>query len=236
MRANGVKTYLKRLLLPEGPAPRIIRGGILRGLRMWIDFSRQTQLWLGFQERELAPWFRGLSQNIQTAIDVGAAEGAYVLYFLAKTPARRVLAFEPSADCATRMTRNVRLNGLENAGRLEIVNKCVAGLDSEQEVTLDSVSPAIAPPCLIKIDVEGAEVSVLRGSQKLLEMPGMRWIIEVHSQPLQQECRRILEEKGYRVEVVPNAWWRMFVSEFRPIEFNQWLIATREDASGSRNL
>jgi len=206
----------------------VIRGGLLRGVRMCIDFSHQTQLWLGLQEKELTPWFRSLSTGIRTAIDAGAAQGTYVLYFLSKTSAQRVLAFEPSGDSVAAMKRNLQLNELETDGRLEIVCKFAGSQIKQGHATLDSFSRSISPPCLIKIDVDGGEVRVLQGSQSLLETPGTRWIIEVHSEALQWECRRILENKGYRVCVVPNAWWRMFIPELRPIELNHWLVATKE--------
>jgi len=222
-----VKAFLKNLLLPKGSAPRVIRGGLFRGLRFKMDFAHQTQLWLGLQERELARWFRNLSEGIHTAIDVGASEGIYTLYFLARTPARKVLSFEPSSENVAVICRNLELNGLETDSRLQIVGKFAGTRQDQQHATLDSFCPSIEFPCLVKIDVDGGEVDVLRGAQTLLELPGTRWIIEVHSEELKKECLRILEDKDYRISVVPNAWWRAFIPELRPIELNHWLVATR---------
>ena len=50
---------------------------------------------------------------------------------------------------------------------------------------------------------------------------------------LEQECLRILRDAGYRTIVVPNAWWRHFVPELRPLELNHWLVAFRSEAKGA---
>src|ERR1700686_856377 len=107
---SGLKHNLKEFVLPSGPARRIIRSGILAGVAMELDFAHHTQRWLGLRERELNGWFRLLSKGICTAIDVGANDGMYTLYFLEKCTARKVFAFEPSKDNLLQMRKNLALN------------------------------------------------------------------------------------------------------------------------------
>jgi hypothetical protein len=222
---HGLKYYLKRSLLPSGRKPRIIRTGLLSGLKVEIDFAHQTQRWLGLQERELYPWFRRLTEGIRMAVDVGAADGMYTLYFLAKTSAEKVLAFEPSADSLSQLRNNLALNGLSENPRLEIVPKFVGASANGIEATLDSFAGRIQTPCLIKVDIDGGEVSLLNGARTLLQSGGICWIIEVHSRALQQNCLEVLQKAGYHAVVVPNAWWRHLLPELRPIELNDWIVA-----------
>jgi hypothetical protein len=234
---HGLKYLLKKSLFPSGMAPRVIRSGLLAGLTMDLDFEHHSQRWLGLQERELYDWFRRLSGGIRTAIDVGASEGMYTLYFLLKTPAKRVFAFEPSDDGLRQLKNNLALNGLDESPRLEIVPKRVGASATEQQTTLDSLGERIDQPCLVKVDIDGGEVSLLDGARTLLHSPETRWIIEVHSNALQEKCLEILQSANYRALVVRNAWWRHFLPELRPGELNHWIIAVpRYSSLGSGDM
>lgn len=230
-RDRGLRHHLKTLLLPSGRAVRTIQTGILAGLAMDLDFAHDTQRWLGLQERELNEWFLRLSRGIHTAVDVGASDGLYTLYFLAKTPAQRVFAFEPASDSIMRMKKNLALNGFENDPRLVLVPQMAGAPASEQSVTLESFLDSFQFPCLIKVDIDGGEVSLLEGARKLLASMAARWIIEVHSPRLQEQCLEILRLANYRTMVVRNAWWRHFIPELRPGDLNQWIVATPREPS-----
>ncbi len=222
---RGLKYHLKELLLPSGSARRTIRSGILAGVAMELDFAHHTQRWLGLQERELNAWFRLLSKDIGTAIDVGANDGMYTLYFLAKSPARKVFAFEPSEVSLSQMRKNLAFNGFENDSRIKIVMQTVGTVANGQDVALDSFFNTIQFPCLIKVDIDGGELSLLEGSRQLLASQCVRWIIEVHSVELQEKCLDVLRAANYKTFVVRNAWWRRIIPELRPGELNQWIIA-----------
>lgn len=58
------------------------------------------------------------------------------------------------------------------------------------------------PPAFMKIDVEGHEVAVLNGCQRLLvnHMPAM--LIEIHTRQLGAMIYRAMHELGYRIETV----------------------------------
>lgn len=227
-------SWVKSRCLPNGVTPRVIRGGVLRGVKMHLDFAHQTQLWLGWQERELARWLRQLAAGIESAVDVGAAYGMYTLYFLAKTSARRVIAFEPDPGQRVWLQRNVALNALPTARRLEIVPRFVGAETRGGSVTLDEWLPSFISPCLVKIDIDGGEVALLGGAERCLRLPDVRWIIEVHSRALERQCLEILRAAGYQTQVVPNAWWRIMVPELRPGELNRWIVASRQRSRDGR--
>ena len=213
---------MKLLFVPTDRAPRTIKSGVFRGLRMELDLTSQTQLYLGLFERELHKWINRFSMNIKTVIDIGAGEGEYTLYFLTKSPAEKVLAFEPLTTSRTRLMRNLELNGAAPNSRLVLSSKFVGAMDRDNCQTLDSLSSVISPPCLIKIDVEGGEVDVLRGATTLLSSLQTSWIVETHSRQLEEECITIFSQTGFATTVVPNAWWRWVLPEFRPLPHNRW--------------
>jgi hypothetical protein len=223
------KSWLKRSLLPRGEVPRKIPAGLLRGLTVQIDFAHGTQRWLGLQERELFRCFRKLSRGIGSAIDVGANDGMYTLYFLRKTSAQRVLAFEPDREILSQLRTNLALNSLSSDSRLEIIPDYVGASKSVGRTNLDSFLPWVVPPCLVKVDIEGGEGELLRGAQELLSLSGVRWIIEVHSRRLEAECLGLLHAAHYLTVVVPNAWWRVFLPELRPAGLNRWIVAVGSD-------
>lgn len=75
--------------------------------------------------------------------------------------------------------------------------------------TLEECSSVYGPPDLIKIDVEGAEASVLAGGERLLESASPELLIEVTAQAATATARH-LRASGYRLfdaEAVP-CWGR----------------------------
>ena len=139
-----------------------------------------------------------------TFIDVGANVGIYSLLAGRAAPQGQVLAFEPNPIAVERMRKNLRLNGLENVvlratavGSRAGPATLTAGLGPGDHIalgqssdivtidvsmtTLDAAVDRTAPVSLIKIDVEGFEVEVLKGATDLLmrdEAPV--WIMEVN--------------------------------------------------------
>jgi FkbM family methyltransferase len=55
-------------------------------------------------------------------------------------------------------------------------------------------------PSIIKMDVEGAEVDVLRGAANLISQKRTKWIISTHSSSLYDECSKIMVAAGYFVQ------------------------------------
>jgi hypothetical protein len=195
---------------------------------MDLDLQCQMQLFLGLFERELNPWLRRLAQDTVTAIDVGAGCGEYVLYVLLNAGGQRVFAFEPLSNERAAMASNLNLNGLAGSPRVVISGKYIGERDDLEMVTLDSLEHLISEPCLVKIDVEGHEVSVLRGASKLLAMERIRWIVEVHSQSNEVACLVLLGTAGLKTRIVSQAWWRALIPEQRPVEHNRWIVAWRD--------
>jgi hypothetical protein len=218
-----ILSLAKQKIVSDEWAPRKIVAGPFRGIRMNLNLTHQTQIFLGLFERETHPWVRRLSENINTAIDIGAAHGEYTLFFLRNTTASQVYAFEPDATMLSHLKNNLELNPEANTGRLILYAKFLGGPNSA--VCLDTLAERISLPCFIKMDVDGAEAEILSGATVINALPDIRWLIETHSTELERACVIQLECLGFKTKIVRNAWWRYIVPEQRPIAHNRWLVA-----------
>jgi len=220
---------LKNIVVRSERKPRKILAGPFKDIKMDLSLRDQAQIYLGLYERETHPWLTRLSEDLKTAVDIGAAHGEYTLFFLVKTNAGRVHAFEPDASCLPLLYENLTLNGLAKSERLQISRTFVGDSEGPQQIRLDTLAGSIATPCFIKMDVDGAEEHILRGAASLNALPGIRWLIETHSKELEAACVEILSQAGFHTRIVRNARWRAILPELRPIPHNRWLAAWKSD-------
>jgi FkbM family methyltransferase len=151
--------------------------------------------------------FRAAVRPGVTVLDVGANVGAYTLMFAMWTGERgRVFAFEPAPGARAGLEAHVALNRLKD--RVTVVGAAVSGTVGQAPfaihpsggasslalASLDDVSRIDVPtetidnfckthgllPAVIKIDVEGAELDVLKGARNTLALPGMHAFVEFH--------------------------------------------------------
>ncbi len=163
--------------------------------------------------------------------DLGANIGLFsLLAARIAGPSGQVFSFEPDAAVAERLRRNIARNAFShvtvvNAGVWSATGKMnfiPAGAASPDQgtgriasgntpaeilcdcVALDDFMEGAPPPDAIKCDVEGAELEVFRGAEKLL-MSHRPWILyEVHSEANRRACREILARFGYAFEAVDD--------------------------------
>jgi len=216
---------VKNLVVPPGRKPRQIVFGPFKGITMALSLRHQTQIYLGVFEREVHAWLARLTRGINTAIDIGADSGEYTLFFLRRTNAARVLAFEPNPEALPLLQENLKLNSLAESSRLELSRAMVGDSDGASKVSLDSLVGSMQLPCFIKMDVDGAEAEILKGAATLNSLGGVRWLIETHSRSLECLCIEQLKAAGFETRIIRNAWWRALIPELRPIEHNRWLAA-----------
>lgn len=76
--------------------------------------------------------------------------------------------------------------------------------------------------------MDGYEADVLKSGEKLLSEGKVDLLIETHSKELEDECIGWLNERGYRCEVIDNAWWRFVVPEQRPTAHTQPVAVGRQ--------
>ena len=152
--------------------------------------------------------FRAATPPGGTVLDVGANVGAYTLLFGQWVGAAgRVLAFEPQPEIYDGLAAHVQLNALGRvvspimaavSDRAATADLIVSGTAGESRlagageagsatlpttlVTLDDVcAQRQLRPDVIKIDVEGWELAVLRGARRLLaRCPEVALFVEMH--------------------------------------------------------
>lgn len=221
-QAQATKAVLKRALLPSGARIRRLPCGPARGVRMEIDFSSQTRLYLGLYESELNAHLRTLCRPGLAVFDIGAQFG-YDALLMAKLTGGPVVSVECDSLAIEGMRRNFEAN--PSLAPLLTVWHAAAGATTDERVgtiTLDDLADRTFVPDVVKIDVEGAEVDVLAGARLLLGRRRPDCLVEVHSREAEQACQSVLLTHGYRVQVVNQ---RRVLADYRPTEHNRWLVA-----------
>ncbi|HVT73102.1 MAG TPA: FkbM family methyltransferase [Lacunisphaera sp.] len=218
---------LKRLL-PSGRRPRRVLTGLLRGIRLELDLrAGDLQLWAGLYERETFGAIRRLAENCRGALDLGAAHGELVAWLLRQPGMDRVLAVEPDQGALRRLGETLALNGLAGDPRCHLHRGFAGRGEPPQWRSLDDLAASLPEPIFVKIDIDGPESEVLSTGRDMLRRRECRVLIETHSPAAEAGCVDQLTAAGYRVTIIPNAWWRRIIPEHRPIPHNRWLAARR---------
>jgi hypothetical protein len=217
----SVLSAIKRVLLPSGRSLRTLRAGPGKGLRMHLDLASQAQRYFGFDERELFGPLLQLMPQCRSMVDVGANDGYYTLMFL-RSQAERVVACEPGP--LQRLLENAEANDFQPGRRFQIINREI-GLGASQ-MPLKEVAQDLPGPILIKLDVEGGELDVLKSAEPFQRLGELRWIVETHSLELEQQCLEWFRGHGFAGEIICNAPWRKLLPETRLVAHNRWIVAT----------
>jgi FkbM family methyltransferase len=173
--------------------------------------------------------------------DIGAHIGFFSLISAKMVgTSGHIYAFEPSIHNAKLIRQNVKLNNLENitiiekavsesegVGKLLLTDnpgghtleavgnpENIAGVSMVGVVTVDNMvfKRKIKPPKLVKIDVEGAEIEVLRGMDHTISKYRPIIVCEIDSKDKskfdlkQKRIQDFLESKGYKIKTLKNSY------------------------------
>lgn len=221
-----VSAVSRRVLRPM-TARRVytIRHGLAAGFR--------TRGGLDFIPRPSTPearFIQSLSLAGKTIYDIGAFEGMFTLYFPRAVGDGRVEAFEPNPHNRAKLEENLQLNGIQNVavhelavareagimcldvppgeptmGRLRAQSQAAGQGFAVDTTPLDALvfKRDLPPPDFIKLDVEGAELEVLRGAEETIRRHGPEWFIELHRTDEPEAFGRavaaLLAERGYTI-------------------------------------
>jgi precorrin-6B methylase 2 len=217
-----MKSTLKKIIFGNGRRPFLVRCGLFRGLRLSIDPACETTLLLGLYEAETSALLRRAGRTMKSLIDVGAGYGELTAWALSQPNTERVMAFDPKPERWSVFRENMALNGFLDDTRLVPVADFFPGNVASEEMLL-----SLPEPVVMKLDVDGAEMVVLEAIGGVLRRRRFALLVETHSEELDSRCRKFLEDLGYKVTVISQAWWRKWIPEQRPIGFNRWLWAER---------
>jgi FkbM family methyltransferase len=215
-------------LWPSGRrSPQRVRAGLAAGLVLELDPRYESKLLRGDVEPEVQRRLAELVRPGWTVWDVGASLGYFSLA-LARlvAPEGTVVAFEPDATMTELLERHARANGIANVVVAPVAawstsGEVPFGIDPAdrgrkhgrvgdvaapvEALSLDDALGRYPPPQLVKIDVEGAELDVLRGAESLVRRYAPVVVCEVHLERGAAAERlpavvSLLEAAGYRVE------------------------------------
>ena len=224
---SGAISQLKSAIVSNKAEVRTVRLGLFKGLKFRINLAQQSQFYLGLWERETYRFLSRARGRCSWLVDVGAGRGELCLYFAAEPQVTRIVAIEPNPIEVRELTFNVQSNGIKD-GRIEVIEKLAGTSSSASVVALSELDLDRSSRGLVKIDVEGFEMEVLRGARDLLEHGNVDLLVETHSAELERDCMSFLQDAGYRCSVIKNAWWRGAIPEQRPLAHNRWLTAVRQ--------
>ena len=214
---------IKKRLFGEEEKIYRIRGGLGRGLKLFLNPSTQIQRILGLEEIELASYFRKFIPVSKTFVDIGAAYGFYSLAVTSIDDSIKVIWCDCWPDQKDKFERNLKINEIRDPNRIKVMNVGIG----KAHTPLDSILNSCIEPVLCKIDVEKNELDVLESGQKSLREKKCTLILETHSLQLEQDCEALLHKIGYKTKIVKNAWWRLLIPEGRPMAHNRWIIAEK---------
>jgi FkbM family methyltransferase len=177
----------------------------------------------------------------KTFIDIGAHIGTYTLRIAKLFPNCQIIAFEPFIENYYSLSCSIKLNNLTNVISYPIalgnsegytdlyINPKNPGGHSIKKIhpikgnlmkrsvkvkikKLDSFAP-FHEPILIKVDVEGAEEDVLKGTLTALKTHVVVLAVEVHNPPLMinedscncEICRYLRHQIGYRTLLLEHS-------------------------------
>lgn len=232
-----------------------------QGLRMEFDLSDDLDAFMydhlsryGHYEDEVESALSQLITRDTTFIDVGANVGYFTVLF--SKSARTVYAFEPVPAVFERLSKNIGLNRLGNVrafrlavakekGRLTLFESRVSpGHDSTvrrsehgtsisvDAVSLDEAVDPSAKDIVMKVDVEGSEMDVLRGSLGLIRSGRVsaivvEWARRIYPRVIDLRDRFALYSELGRVEVLDGRGGHAVTDRSQIPEFCNLLIRVR---------
>jgi FkbM family methyltransferase len=211
-----------------GPVTGTLHNGLEFDLPDASDGEIRSLLSLRYKPPVLAPVLRAILTEGDCFYDVGANLGIYTLWAAPLVgPTGSVHAFEPVASTRERLDRLVRRNALGSvivvpaavgaedgvahlstvvgASGLAHVSANPEGCTEARMVTLDSYARGTPSPRLIKIDVEGHELAVLRGAEEVLTEHRPAIVLEMIDTHQQRagasamEIVALLQRLGYEI-------------------------------------
>jgi hypothetical protein len=204
-------------LLPSRIKPRKIWFGLAKGRLVNVDFRYDTAFVFGRHEPELYPHYKRLLRVGMNCFDIGMYRGWDALS-LAHLTNGEVVSFDGNPVCLKLAAEFLAPSGLTTIRLVEAYLSDGSGGGT----TLDQAAANYFMPDFIKIDVEGAEASVLKGGRRILTERRPSLIIETHGAEVEDECKAILKDVGYSPITVERL--RGWFSEARSLEHNRWLV------------
>ncbi|CAN1210585.1 Methyltransferase FkbM family protein [Tumidithrix helvetica PCC 7403] len=209
-------------LLPANLIVPILQGK-LRGQK-WITGSSNHGCWLGSYELDKRLLIEQTIQEGKVFIDLGAHVGFYTLLASKLVGEHgKVFAFEPVPSNLQYLRRHLQINQVDNVKVLAIAVSDSNGsanfepskgssqgyLSNQGGLMVETASldrliaDGILPnPDYIKMDVEGAEASILSGAKSMLAEVHPTIFLATHGEEVKEQCLTILRSLNYQLTAI----------------------------------
>ena len=250
-----VSSFWSKLVPPEYLYPkssyRVVK---INGATYKLDISNAVDhvaFW-GFQDKTKSFFLSHLNKGY-TVVDVGANIG--IISVDAAERSKQVISIEPDKTNFGRLTENLRLNNITNVTTLNVglgskkeIKKLYKVVESnpgmnriiDQELdlpyteiqieTLDNIAEAlnVLKIDVIKIDTEGYEMNILKGSNSCIDKFKPALMLEVDNSLLQAQSSSAVEllnfisSKGYKIYDITNGKTIESFESGIPAHFDIW--------------
>src|SRR4029079_5797109 len=170
---------------------RIYSARVTESVILKIGCNSQDPLWEKrltqplVHEPEICQWLEINLKDGEVFFDVGSHYGFFSVFVKTLHPDTKVHSFQPKGIPSYFLHFNhLRMGGRED---WKIIEKFVTNRDDDScaEITLDSYCRDLeVTPSLVKVDIDGGEVDLLRGASGLIEGRKTDFLIEVHPREL----------------------------------------------------
>jgi FkbM family methyltransferase len=207
-----------------------IDAGPARGVTFRCLFPAHKTVWLGTYEPDLSVAIAAAIRPGDVCFDIGGWHG-YFSGLMAARGAKLVRVYEPMPENLVRLRDLVALNPKlqidvvaaavgDHSGEIEFsvmpdssmgklsTSKFQSGRANASTLNVkllsldDEIQSGQPLPQLIKIDVEGAEIDVLKGAENMLKSAHPQLFIEMHSREIAKACCDYLASLGYQVKIL----------------------------------
>jgi len=199
---------------------------------VFINAEDATRV-IGFRSKEpLTLRMLELVKPGDVVLDVGASMGIYAIPAGVKVQETGyVIAVEPDGDKVKKLARNVEINGLSDRIGIENLFAGDASTSGTAGKKLDDLLQlrSYPSPTIIKIDVDGPELSVLKGLRMTLQTNQHLRLIQVEFTDLNAELIDYLWNFGWRLVAFETHASRdrdLFRGE--PVIGNGWFVRRGE--------
>ncbi len=216
---------LKRIL-PDRPIPLRVWRGPFRGAHIVANPRASLRKVFGLYEHELNPWLEQVLPNVRRLLDVGANDGYFTFGCAAAFDrlgiAADIVCFEPQPVHVSDLRRAIAGRG-QSRVCIQLVDALVGAHVGSGLTTLDALAVDERRHTLIKIDVEGAEVDVLRGAGSWIDRANA-FVIEVHRRPYLDVIQRMFADHGVALVQVNQRPLPLLGRGMRDLD-NWWLVS-----------
>lgn len=187
-----------------------------KGKKIWCKFRVLAFLLVEQHKRSPHRYFTD-SFHVEEGdifVDVGAAEGLISLDSIDKVKKAYLIEGDEKE-----WRESLEKTFSPYRDKTNLIYKFASDKNDSGNISLDELlkDDMDAKGIMVKMDVEGSEMDVLRGAEKLLQRDNVRFAVcTYHREGDEEEFRQFFEERGYQTEFSDGYMWVPMLSDKAP--------------------